>query len=111
MGTVIRHTVAEPTARTLRSVPTGAPDLVCATVGELVSAALDGELVPGEQRLHDEHLLGCPPCRRYAERLSAVTRRLRIGPVVTPPDLTSQVLDALRRRCSPGGEAPSSTSR
>ena len=63
---------------------------------ELISAAVDDELPAAELRLLDEHLEGCPLCRGYAERVSALTRAVRLRGVEPLPDLTARVLDRAR---------------
>ena len=55
---------------------------------ELISAAVDDELPAAELRLLDDHLEGCPLCRGYAERVSALTRTVRLRGVEPLPDLT-----------------------
>jgi predicted anti-sigma-YlaC factor YlaD len=63
---------------------------------DLISAAVDDELPVAELRLLDEHLRGCSLCRGYAERVSALTRTVRLRRVDTVPDLTARVLDRAR---------------
>jgi predicted anti-sigma-YlaC factor YlaD len=62
----------------------------------LISAAVDDELPAAELRRLDEHLRGCSLCRGYAERVSALTRAVRLRPIETVPDLTARVLDRAR---------------
>jgi predicted anti-sigma-YlaC factor YlaD len=68
----------------------------CMSARELISAAVDDELPPVERRILDEHLEGCPLCRGYAERVSALTRSVRLRGVEPIPDLTARVLDRAR---------------
>ena len=70
--------------------------LECMSARELISAAVDDELPAAELRLLDDHLEGCPLCRGYAERVSALTRTVRLRGVEPLPDLTARVLDRAR---------------
>lgn len=64
----------------------------CEQCREALSARLDGapEPVPAVQT--DGHLAGCPECRDWQRRAAAVTRRLRVRPVASGPDLADAVL-------------------
>jgi predicted anti-sigma-YlaC factor YlaD len=62
----------------------------------LVSASIDGELLSADERALDGHLAGCATCRGYAERLAALTRRVRLRSASGAPDLVDRVLDRAR---------------
>jgi predicted anti-sigma-YlaC factor YlaD len=68
----------------------------CMSARVSISAAVDDELTASEQRLLDEHLAECPLCRGYAERVSALTRSMRLRGVEPLPDLAARVLDRAR---------------
>ena len=72
------------------------PSMECMSARVSISAAVDDELTASEQRLLDEHLAGCPLCRGYAERVSALTRSMRLRGAEPLPDLTARVLDRAR---------------
>lgn len=48
----------------------------CEHVRELISASLDGETTPAEQRLVDGHLAHCSPCRAFHTRAAALRDQL-----------------------------------
>ncbi|HEY6797790.1 MAG TPA: zf-HC2 domain-containing protein [Kineosporiaceae bacterium] len=60
----------------------------CRTCREALSARLDGEPEPMASRLVDAHRSGCPACRSWQAEATAVSRRLRVGPVMPGPDFT-----------------------
>jgi predicted anti-sigma-YlaC factor YlaD len=64
----------------------------CPLARELVSAAVDDELAPEEERSLAAHLDGCVECASYAEQLSRLTRSLRLRPAPTENDLAARVL-------------------
>ena len=43
----------------------------------------------------DEHLAGCPACRNWADAAAEVTRRARLAPATSVPDVTAAVLGRL----------------
>ena len=47
------------------------------------------------QRWVDEHLVGCPACRGWADAAAEVTRRARLVPAQPVPDVTAAVLAQL----------------
>lgn len=65
----------------------------CQECRESISARLDGEYSPDEVAA-DEHLAGCPGCRRFADDAARVTRLARTRPAEAVPDLTSAALAA-----------------
>lgn len=71
-------------------------DVGCADIRTLLSAAVDGEASVAEHSLIDAHLAGCESCRAHAERLSVLTRQVRLRPVERTPDLAARVMDRAR---------------
>lgn len=61
---------------------------------EILSAGLDGESMPAEQRVADTHLTACVACATWAESASAVTRAARLSEAEEVPDLTATILMA-----------------
>ena len=94
-----------PPRSTMTSMGTS---MECLSARELISAAVDDELPAAELQLLDEHLEGCPLCRGYAERVSALTRVVRLRGVEALPDLTPRVLDRAR---PPGSAAAAGCDR
>lgn len=67
----------------------------CPTFREAISARLDGEPLGLPSAELDRHLASCPGCASWAARAEQVTRRARLAPAPTVPDLTATVLAAL----------------
>jgi predicted anti-sigma-YlaC factor YlaD len=62
----------------------------CERYREALSARLDGEDEPIEPALVDAHLAGCAGCRQWEREAIAVTRLVRLRPMVsTPPSVES----------------------
>src|SRR3954451_2505349 len=76
----------------------------CQKFREAISARLDGESLGMPVRELDEHLDGCPGCVMWADQAAVVTRRARLAPAPTVPDLTATVLAALPQEL-PGAAA------
>ena len=76
----------------------------CPGYREAISARLDGEPtgIPAPQL--EAHLAGCASCASWARSAEAVTRRARLAPAPSVPDLTAAVLAALPREL-PGTRA------
>ena len=68
----------------------------CSEAMAELSAAVDGELGPGQARQLDDHLAGCPACGAFRDRLLALRRQLRFEPVGVVPDVAPRVLAELR---------------
>lgn len=68
----------------------------CDRFAELISAAVDDELVPFERRSLDAHLDACPACRALVDRYAHLTRSVRVRPPEPVPDLVGRVLDRAR---------------
>lgn len=63
---------------------------------DLISAALDGALSPGEARELEDHLSQCPQCRALAMDLREIHAALSALPEEQPPaGLTDRIMDAL----------------
>jgi predicted anti-sigma-YlaC factor YlaD len=69
----------------------------CSSFREAISARLDGELLGMPARDLDEHLAACAGCAAWTVDATAVTRRARLSPAPSVPDLTASVLGALPR--------------
>jgi anti-sigma factor RsiW len=54
-------------------------------LGDLVSALLDGELLPHERAAADAHLAGCAACRAEMARTASMRSLVRALPPVEPP--------------------------
>ncbi|SCL25262.1 Predicted anti-sigma-YlaC factor YlaD, contains Zn-finger domain [Micromonospora nigra] len=66
----------------------------CEQWREILSAQLDGETSPHEQRVAATHLDVCGGCRRWLDEAARVTRRARTRLVADLPDLTGAILAA-----------------
>ncbi len=66
----------------------------CETCREALSARLDGEPEPAPAADTDAHLDDCAACQAWQEEAAALTRRLRLRPATSTPDLVGAVLDA-----------------
>lgn len=83
---------------------TGADEMECAEVVELVSDYLDGALSDPEARRVAEHLEDCPGCQAYFEQVRAAAEGVaRVESASLPPDVRAKLLDAFRKR--DGGSA------
>jgi predicted anti-sigma-YlaC factor YlaD len=67
----------------------------CKECREALSARLDNEEELASSAAVDEHLSECPACRRWQAEATALTRALRVRPVVETPDLAAKVLNAV----------------
>lgn len=68
----------------------------CSAHLEALSAAADAELAPSEQRSLAAHLEHCASCRQVAEEFAALTRRVRLQPAPSIPDLVPAVMSRAR---------------
>ncbi len=66
----------------------------CEQWREILSAQLDGEATPDEERAADGHLETCTACQGWYSRAATVTRRARTQVVSALPDLTEAILSA-----------------
>jgi predicted anti-sigma-YlaC factor YlaD len=64
---------------------------------EALSARMDGEPLGMPASELDGHLSACPACAAWADDAARVTRRARLAPAPSVPDLTASVLAALPR--------------
>lgn len=75
------------------------PDCIessCDGFAELISAAVDDELVASERRSLDVHLDACSSCRELVDRYAQLTRSVRVRRPEPVPDLVVRVLDRAR---------------
>lgn len=72
--------------------------MTCTEALEAISAALDGDLKPGERWTLEEHLRDCPACRELWEELSAQSQALRELDCAVPDELRDRILSNLPRR-------------
>ncbi|RIV37064.1 zf-HC2 domain-containing protein [Micromonospora radicis] len=66
----------------------------CERWREILSAQLDGEATPDEERSVGRHLDACAGCRGWLDSAATVTRRSRTQVVTGLPDLTDAILAA-----------------
>jgi hypothetical protein len=73
--------------------------VTCDATRLAVSLRADGELGdgPAAERL-DDHLAGCPDCRRFEAGIGMIRNALRFEPVGEAPDVASPVIWRLSRR-------------
>jgi len=57
----------------------------CSESRRLIDEELDGRITPSEARALEQHLAGCPACRREHELLSAIDRALVESPPAPAP--------------------------
>lgn len=77
----------------------------CDEMTELLSAALDGELSPAEQRELEDHLAHCPACRELAAALGDVHGGFaQLEDVPAPADLTDKVMAQVRAETPKGSK-------
>jgi predicted anti-sigma-YlaC factor YlaD len=76
----------------------------CPDFREAASARLDGEPLGMPARELDEHLSSCAGCAAWTRDAARVTRRARLAPAPSVPDLTAVVLARLPREL-PGAAA------
>jgi predicted anti-sigma-YlaC factor YlaD len=67
----------------------------CEAYRNALSARLDNEALGMTERELDKHLAMCPGCRQWADSAERLTRRLRVGPAETIPDLSARVIAAI----------------
>jgi anti-sigma factor RsiW len=71
-------------------------------LGELLSALVDSELTPEEERQAERHLATCPACRAERDRLAQLRDAVRDLPELDlPPPVWVQVMRVGRRRVRP----------
>lgn len=71
------------------------PTRSCGPTRDALSAHLDGETADLPLADAHAHAAACDPCGRFADRLPAVTRRVRVAAADPVPDLTAPILVAL----------------
>lgn len=75
----------------------GSRPLTCTDARTLISAAADDELSGDEAAILDAHLERCADCRAHADRVAALTRRVRLRPITTDPELVAVVMSRAGR--------------
>lgn len=75
---------------------TGRDVLSCEAARVLVSAAADDEVGAVEREVIDMHLIACPACSAYADRVASLTRQFRLRPAEPVPDVAARVLERSR---------------
>lgn len=75
--------------------PTTWFDVDCGIAREALSAAMDGEAVPGLAMTDvDQHVQGCRPCTRWQDQAARINRLATLSPAGEERDLTDTVLRA-----------------
>lgn len=64
----------------------------CSDARDVISARLDGEATPVDERALDAHLRGCPACVEHQGRLERLHRALRVRPAEPVPDLAAAIV-------------------
>ncbi len=64
----------------------------CVEAREMISAAADDELTHTDEQRLAEHLEHCDACRGHADRLTAMTRVVRLRAVAVEPDFVERVM-------------------
>ncbi len=80
--------------------------MTCRELNDFISDYLSGELIPSKGAEFDEHLVACPPCRRYLESYRLTIRAAKAAftdpdkPVTdeVPAELVEAILEARRPR-------------
>lgn len=67
---------------------------------EWISADLDGELSPAQQRQLQEHLHTCPACAQLHQQLSAQSQAMKAMDCPLPPHLHQDILEHLPEQLS-----------
>ena len=68
----------------------------CEDYTELLSARLDGELTPEEEKTLEDHLNICPECRAVAEDLARIHLSFEdLEPVPAPENFTREVMEKI----------------
>ena len=71
---------------------------------QLISAYVDGEISPAEQKLAERHIQECPDCRKYFHELQKISLSLKQWIDEDPsPDLQQKIqIDLLKKRSEEG---------
>lgn len=67
-------------------------DVDCSELRESISARIDGEQPAVPAGILDRHLAGCPDCRAWQERATALRRLTLVREAPQVPDLTARIL-------------------
>jgi len=72
-------------------------ELTCAQVVEIVTAYLEGSLIPEDRERVEEHLVFCGGCSMYLEQMrETIALTGRLEPEDIPPVLQDKLLAAFR---------------
>jgi anti-sigma factor RsiW len=72
-------------------------DLSCRQLVELVTDYFEGGLSPQDRSRFEEHVLSCPPCRRYLEQMRQTIGLLgRIPEETVSPEAEEALVEAFR---------------
>jgi anti-sigma factor RsiW len=72
-------------------------DLSCRQLVELVTEYFEGGLSPQDRSRFEEHVMSCPPCRRYLEQMRQTIGLLgRIPEETVSPDAEEALVEAFR---------------
>jgi anti-sigma factor RsiW len=72
-------------------------DLSCRQLVELVTEYFEGGLSPQDRSRFEEHVLSCPPCRRYLEQMRQTIGLLgRIPEETVSPEAEEALVEAFR---------------
>jgi anti-sigma factor RsiW len=72
-------------------------DLSCRELVELVTEYFEGGLSPQDRSRFEEHVMSCPPCRRYLEQMRQTIGLLgRIPEETVSPDAEEALVEAFR---------------
>jgi anti-sigma factor RsiW len=72
-------------------------DLSCRQLVELVTEYFEGGLSPHDRSRFEEHVLSCPPCRRYLEQMRQTIGLLgRIPEETLSPEAEEALVEAFR---------------
>jgi anti-sigma factor RsiW len=72
-------------------------DLSCRQLVELVTEYFEGGLSPPDRSRFEEHVVSCPPCRRYLEQMRQTIGLLgRIPEETVSPEAQEVLVEAFR---------------
>jgi anti-sigma factor RsiW len=71
-------------------------ELACQEVVELVTAYLDGALLPDDRERFEEHLVFCDGCQNYLHQMRSTIAAAGRVQVELPAELQEKLLEAFR---------------
>ena len=69
----------------------------CKEIREMISAYVDGEALPEEARLVEEHLGGCPQCRQAEKRMRDLGMAVARAEGAAPPDFRENLFARMEK--------------